>query len=827
MKASTAAKTIAPKAEPIANVRGGASRKWVLYAVLVFLWLVLVYWLSLGGPLSYRQPPQPEGPPSLLEYLLRPAGHFEPVSHIGYFLQVYRSFFAGGSWNWMVGWDLCRQILQAFLGFAILWAVGWFFIGSFQVFINRCTKMALALPLGIGLSAMLFTVLALAHVLYVWTVWPVILITLAILIRTSRHTYRRTKTAEGTGDENRRIVYEMQQDKGIEWEAATTARPDNVLEIIFAWIMRAIIGVIVFLTFYHAVFFPEVYHDALILYLGYARWIFLEHSFPTKVVAQVGVGLGANYPHLFEVTGAALPTMFGSWSPIYLQFLTPLCGLFSIMLIYQTVKRLSRNLFIALICTLFVQALPYLITYHTWTSNYSCVILFSAAFFYLALRYMEDGLPGYYILATLVVAFAMHINYLMGALWFCWAAMLVLTHWPMRQPYIPRDFDMSDGGVKLPSTSKAPDPESPPGFYRLKEWPRLSQAIREPIVFMTFLIALVIGSIWYVRNWIVTGNPVYAFFSGIFGGKNIDPEVMASADLEWQAHGDGIGVADSLQIAQYFGLPDSDILDRVVFSWRFFINSFGHAYKWAPAFAALVIPGILALLFGSFLTLRQSEDESPSSRIARRFGFVALLYMVILFAYHYLLGPYYLYHLLGCCAVFAVFIWFALRRISGDWRYLFAVAAIVVGLMPGVPWALMGSKIGSADLKALKNPGASKEMFYSWKYGYELPQLWETINERAQGTALLTHENRHLLFDPSIRLLHLDGLEAQAMWKMRDREKLEYLEELGVKYYLRVPFERDHPINERLGLQNWIDSGVLKKVQQAGDNILYRFEYPD
>ena len=50
------------------------------------------------------------------------------------------------------------------------------------------------------------------------------------------------------------------------------------------------------------------------------------------------------------------------------------------------------------------------------------------------------------------------------------------------------------------------------------------------------------GSTWHVRNWIVTGNPVYAFFYIIFGGKHINPEVMESAAREWTINGFGIAL---------------------------------------------------------------------------------------------------------------------------------------------------------------------------------------------------------------------------------------------------------------------------------------------
>jgi hypothetical protein len=73
-----------------------------------------------------------------------------------------------------------------------------------------------------------------------------------------------------------------------------------------------------------------------------------------------------------------------------------------------------------------------------------------------------------------------------------------------------------------------------------------------------FVVACAIGSTWYIRNWIVTGNPVYAFFYKILGGKNVNPAVMAAAEKEWQANGYGIGL---------FG---PTVLEHIKHAWGFF-----------------------------------------------------------------------------------------------------------------------------------------------------------------------------------------------------------------------------------------------------------------
>ena len=58
--------------------------------------------------------------------------------------------------------------------------------------------------------------------------------------------------------------------------------------------------------------------------------------------------------------------------------------------------------------------------------------------------------------------------------------------------------------------------------------------------------ALIAGSPFYLKNWIVTGNPFYPFFYGIFGGKGWDPDQARLYDLLIQNLGMGRNLLDYL-----------------------------------------------------------------------------------------------------------------------------------------------------------------------------------------------------------------------------------------------------------------------------------------
>src|SRR5690606_38563533 len=56
------------------------------------------------------------------------------------------------------------------------------------------------------------------------------------------------------------------------------------------------------------------------------------------------------------------------------------------------------------------------------------------------------------------------------------------------------------------------------------------------------IVLLFAAGSWNLRNWYLTGNPVYAFFPEIFTNSvRMNTDVLRSAELEWFRNGDGIG----------------------------------------------------------------------------------------------------------------------------------------------------------------------------------------------------------------------------------------------------------------------------------------------
>ena len=58
------------------------------------------------------------------------------------------------------------------------------------------------------------------------------------------------------------------------------------------------------------------------------------------------------------------------------------------------------------------------------------------------------------------------------------------------------------------------------------------------------LVAVILGSPFYIKNWTVTGNPFYPFLYGIFGGRGWEPEQAEFYDFFVQSLGMGRGFVD-------------------------------------------------------------------------------------------------------------------------------------------------------------------------------------------------------------------------------------------------------------------------------------------
>ncbi len=822
-------------------------------------------------------------------------------------------------------------ILQSLILIGLCVLLGSLILQALDVHITRVAHYATAYLVGFGASGLAFELLIMAKLLYIipsWLLW-VVLLSLGIMflrLREGRTVWRSWVPL--TGAERSLIPFldfagkvERGQIQPTGHSANFYHEPKLVRGIGILFLVLT--GIFILLTSWHAWFYPETYWDSLILYLGYARMIFLEHKFPIKITAQVGIGLGANYPHLFANYGAMASTMFGGWSDFYQRFIPPIIQLCTAILIYQFMfVTFGRRLVASGACLLLV-SIPYGIYYFTAASNYCLAIAITMAFLYTAVLLARTRLPGVFVLFTFWPALAMHVNYLMGILWVPWFFLTLLSFVNFR----PLKAVVRSSAVSSEPTSQEFDyvSERFPVVEYMNERGELKAeievderelssaevlALNPPSPFgllvnwrfwATSVICIMLGSSWYVRNYVLTGNPVYAFFPEIFtGSKFINPEVLESAELEWYANGDGVfqtaRIFTQERMNQEQGAEveitahDVTLEDRLKGAFLFFqgfdirrlqqdetfapsrwtdrlyylslfskphpiprteptiynadvaIPNNPHAYKLGPLFLGFTLPGILiAVLLIVFRKGALFADLQPLDYRTQMVGLLgSLSVLVLMFAYHFVITDMYLYQIIPIViplAIFGSLLLIAASTLRTAWSVFITVFAsglvLLAVLVPGLPFALTNFKIigaktigrttyNSGNLDHFRNPGMDPSTVYTLRFGADY-EMWQRVNQLAAGQKILTHDNRHLMYDPSITLIHLDDWEMQGLYDTTAEEKLEYFQKRGIQYYVQIPNEDTHKINKRLGLDEMIDKGYLTTVQFFGLNRLMMF----
>ncbi|MCA9425530.1 MAG: hypothetical protein KC994_10680, partial [Candidatus Omnitrophica bacterium] len=461
------------------------------------------------------------------------------LTHISrYHLQFPEGFFIWAFWT--------------LLGLLPSWILGWGILG--RAGYPRLVRFWGAFPVGIGIVGVLFEWLAMAGALNRVSVLLVSMIAvgLGIFLSSKSHLQAERLVKEETAP--RLVVYSV-------------------------W---TLFGILTWLNFQHAVFYPPNYWDALIYYLYYSKLIFLNsgipfpmdsNGFPELVQCQVGLGLGANYAHLFLLWQASVCNLAGEWSTFPGQWIPPIAGLGTALLVYGTILSRTRNHRVALLSLLVVQSAPYWIWYQQWVSDYPLAVWFTVAA--IALMGVRHDSPSSALLPMILVATAgSHLNYLMASLW----------------------------------------------IFPIFLWLSLSK----PVIFSGKTIGLLIGGIvlsstWFIRNWMVTGNPVYAFFPEIFGGINIDRDVLKSCQIEWALNGDGLRQVGST------------VFKRIKNTPLYFLEDANTSMKLAALPLGWLIPGLL-FYFG--------RGKQCLYRVS------ILAYLSLLFFYEYFISPLYLYHIL-------------------------------------------------------------------------------------------------------------------------------------------------------------------------------------
>lgn len=689
--------------------------------------------------------------------------------------------------RWNIHWDNApwAEMGVALLMIAALTGLGYLYVRWADLAFSRMQELCVSFAVGCGIIGIAGELLGMAHGLNRWGVLGAWVVLAAI----GANLNRRKDWA--------RTAYYV--------EPAETDRetPGVRAMMVFQGIVFGIISVSVFL---HAVGEPIVYWDSLILYAGYARDMFLQQGFPLKTVGQVGIGLGANYPHLFPVLSAQTAALAGYWHDMFAQMIPPVASLGAMLMVYAVVKEMSRSRAIGLSAALLVRAIPYGIAYGQYASDYAVAIFFTSVFLFLGWRTIRDGKAGYRNLMLFMAAAACHINYLMLALWGVAAWFILLAYCRYREESV----------VALPNF----DEERPAVFSGdLRE--TLGDLLRSPKFWLSTMGIFLLATPWYIRNVYYTGNPVYAFYYNLFPSINVNPDVMKSAEVEWLLNGDGLG-----RVGRTLG-------EKLRGSWEYFVTG-GQHWKLAPVFIGFVLPGVASwILLRGRVPGRERDVSSPEGR----FTFAITTLFLLLWYYAYAVADFYLYQIIIVLPLFGAYIaWlFMLCRHRLARGVLYGLT-LFVGIFPGVVMGLMGFKLKNTgvyqgmpapqfNLTALRQLFMDKNVYYRMEFGGDMEMIGR-INGLPSGTKVLSHENRHLLLNPKVAIAHLDDWEMQQAYGKPLAERVGILDAEEVEYYLYMTNEDKHIANSWLGMEEIIREGYFEEVYRTPSSGSSLEDYP-
>lgn len=647
-------------------------------------------------------------------------------------------------------------IPKTLIGLLPSWFLGYGLLR--RTFRSRSLAVLSAFPVGLGVVGVVYEALAISGVLTTPVVWVVSLLAMGA----GYHLLHLSPQVPGAMD-------------------SLSIAPCGPLFRLLAWGM---FGIITLLCFVHSLFFPETYWDALIYYLYYSKLIFLNegipfpvdaNGFPELVQCQVGLGLGANYPHLYLLWQASVSKAFGEWSSYPGQWIPPLAGLATALIVYRCVLERWLSERLALWALLLVQSVPYWLWYQCWVSDYPLSVWLTIS----AVALLGCGQSRFATLVGLIclATAGSHLNYLMVSLWW-----FPLVYWMAEIPW--RSWRKQD---------REPHTDAPQTAYT-GEWKSL------PI--LTALVAgLLLSSTWFLRNVIVTGNPVYAFFPNLFGGVNTNLDVLKSCEVEWTMNGDGVGALGKT------------LAERILHSPYYFLFDPNTHLKWATLPLGWFLPG---LLWG--LVWRKPD----------RFWVGVLGYMAFLFFYEYIVSGLYLYHVMPLIPLMVLVACRWMRRLDlgPHWMgWLHNIVLLGVALSIGLSNSILGAKHPTTLLEDVALcPGQNPDVFLSGSIGEYA--VWSWMNDHLPKDAvILTHENRHYYLRDDLKILHLDDYRLIPIYGASPEQVKAQLHNLKVGYYLHIANEKNHPILKRLGIEGLLKTS-FKPVYRKGETVLYLFEAP-
>ena len=500
------------------------------------------------------------------------------------------------------------------------------------------------------------------------------------------------------------------------------------------------IGLVLFLSFYQALFAPVVHGDAAVYHAVMPSIVYRYHALPLIAGQSVGLEMSSNYPPLYSALGGYYYVQVGGVEEFYLKAISPIMALFTVLVVFK-IGKLLGGVTCGKISALLLSATSLFILYSIFATGYMTYVFFVAASLLFMLLALTKARSEYWVMCGVFYGFSL------------------LSH---HQALLLAPFFLAVVFYLL--------------YKRESRWTSLKFSV--PV--------LVISGVWYLRNLVLLGNPVFPLLYELFGGRYVDPVLRERIFQSLYEGG----------MWSYFNSVNPSVVERV--------GAFVFNFQQFPALSLLTFVGV-------FWALCKKEQIRKELMVLLIWGFVPSLVLLSGLewafprAFLVVMPPFAVLTALPLSEAFSRLRWRELfcgcwlvsfRRFWG--RYLvgvfLSVVLFVCFLFPGLAIAVVGK--GTYDspfvdppgdaLVHIKNPGVRVGESEGELYHGVDVAVWQFLNSHVGGgEKIATFENKLYYIkggDPAYFFM-LDGWNAVPLYQITDPEEMvQFLQENNVTY---------------------------------------------